>query len=832
MGFKLLLTTAIFVIASCTLSAQRYLEMIASGDYPVTEIIETAEAYFEGKDKGRGSGYKQFKRWEYNAIRSVKENGFLPSIPEQLSELQRYNAYLNETASSRQALNDNWQELGPSSWSATTSWNPGVGRITGIAIDPANEDHIIIGANTGGVWRTVDGGQNWLPLGDTFTNLTVYSVAMHPTNSNTYYFGSGNGLIFESTDAGATWSPKGSAGNDYVNKIVINPTNTDMMFATSDYSGIYRSVDAGNSWTKVVASESYGYDIEFKPNDVSTVYVTGTGFHKSTDGGATFTTIPGFNGGVKMIGVSEDDPDRVYLLEANGGSFGAFYVSTDSGSSFTELNHSGRNYFGYDTNGFESGGQAPRDMDVAVNPSNADEVHIAGVLTWRSLNGGVDFTCTSDWIPNAAANANIGYCHADVDLLMFYGETLYTGTDGGIFKAENTTNLTANYYEDITTGIGIRQFYRIGISQSANVVVTGGSQDNGTSFYTEAAGWRDWLGADGMEGFIDKNNTNVMYGTTQGGQLYRTDNAASTYTGLSEPGQGGGNWVTPFEQDPIVTNTVYVGYNRIHKSANKGNTWTTISQNFGSNIEELKIAPSNNQIMYATNGGSVYKTEDGGASNWELMMNLGGTISSIAVHPTKPYKIAVATTGNLKVYVSNDGGDTWENYKLNLPNFSARAVVWDDNGADGLYLGMNYGIYYIDEGLTEWQPFSNNLPNVIVNELEVNTVTGTLYAGTYGRGLWVSPLAEASVLGTSDNAFASGIVLHPNPANNEFTIETQVPIGGDVRLYDVTGKLVRFIKDVEISRNKKFDITDLNPGIYFVRINSERGTATKKLLKN
>ena len=184
------------------------------------------------------------------------------------------------------------------------------------------------------------------------------------------------------------------------------------------------------------------------------------------------------------------------------------------------------------------------------------------------------------------------------------------------------------------------------------------------------------------------------------------------------------------------------------------------------------------------------------------------------------------------MYVSNDGGDTWENYKLNLPNFSARAVVWDDNGADGLYLGMNYGIYYIDEGLTEWQPFSNNLPNVIVNELEVNTVTGTLYAGTYGRGLWVSPLAEASVLGTSDNAFASGIVLHPNPANNEFTIETQVPIGGDVRLYDVTGKLVRFIKDVEISRNKKFDITDLNPGIYFVRINSERGTATKKLLKN
>ena len=69
-----------------------------------------------------------------------------------------------------------------------------------------------------------------------------------------------------------------------------------------------------------------------------------------------------------------------------------------------------------------------------------------------------------------------------------------------------------------------------------------------------------------MEGFVDKDNTNTMYGTSQGGQLYRTDNGANSQTGLSEPGPGGGNWVTPFEQDPITTNTIYVGYNAIYKS--------------------------------------------------------------------------------------------------------------------------------------------------------------------------------------------------------------------------------------------------------------------------
>ncbi|MFT4670499.1 MAG: hypothetical protein ACI9HJ_002080 [Ulvibacter sp.] len=61
------------------------------------------------------------------------------------------------------------------------------------------------------------------------------------------------------------------------------------------------------------------------------------------------------------------------------------------------------------------------------------------------------------------------------------------------------------------------------MSKSPNIVVSGGSQDNGTSLYTAANGWKDWLGADGMESFVDKGNLNTMYGTTQGGDLFRTD---------------------------------------------------------------------------------------------------------------------------------------------------------------------------------------------------------------------------------------------------------------------------------------------------------------------
>ncbi len=829
MRFKLLLIT-ILLFGSFASQAQEYLRMIDAGTYKVQEVIDSAESYFANRDKGRGTGYKQFKRWEYNALRRVKEDGYLPTTQERLFELQEWNAYLNETAANRSVLPDNWQELGPKSWNATSGWNPGVGRLTGLAIDEGDANHMIVGANTGGVWRTTDGAQTWTPLSDYFSNLSVYSVAIDPSDSDTYYFGSTSGNIFKSTDAGATWTLLATIGSSAVNKILINPNNTNMIFASADNAGVYRSIDGGLTWLIAVA-DTKGYDIEFKPGDVSVVYASGSGFHKSIDGGLTFTTITGFSNGAKMIGVSADDANVVYVLEASGGKFGGFYTSSNSGDSFTKLNHGSLNFFGYSTVGDDNSGQAPRDMAIAVNPTDVNEVHIAGILTWRSTNGGVNFSCTSDWIPGNAASQNIGYCHADVDDLQFNGTSLYAITDGGVFRASNTGTVNANYYEDLTDGLGIRQFYKIGVTQSADVIVSGGAQDNGTSFYTAAGGWKDWLGADGMESFIDKTNSNLFYGTTQGGQLYRSSNGGNTYANINEPGSGGGNWVTPFEQDPITENAMYVGYNIIYKSTTFGGSWTAVSQNFGGNLNNLKIAQSNNQIMYASRGPFLYKTTDGGATDWVQTTLPGGTINSIAIHPSNPNKIAVAIGTINRVMVSEDGGDTWINYKKNLPNFSAFAVVWDDNGNDGLYLGMDYGIYYIDNTFTDWQPYSNLLPNVYVNELEINKIDGLLYAATYGRGLWASPLVTG-VAGIEDRISASNVSLYPNPTSSEFTIALPIAMKAEIRVFDISGKLLIFKDEATISNKHMVNVSSLSKGTYFVRINSEEGTVTKKLLVN
>ncbi|MBV1922901.1 MAG: hypothetical protein KUG68_02615, partial [Flavobacteriaceae bacterium] len=742
----LFIFTLLFVFTTSSYS-QQYKDMIDSGTYTVFEIQEVAEAYFEVKGTGKGSGYKQFKRWEYNSLHSMNESGFLTTKEIQLKEFFRNNKNQNRLVDS-----SNWEELGPTTWNSTSGWNPGVGRITSFSVDPDDQDHIIVGSPSGGVWRTVNGGTTWNVLTDNFINIDVYSLAIHPTVKTTYFWGSTSGIIFVSYDSGGTWTQLVNLAGGDVNKILIHPNTPNTMFCTVASGGVFRSTNAGATWSSTLTSESTGYDIEFKPGDTNTVYATGNSFYKSTNGGASFSQVssPFTSGQTKMIGVSPDDATVVYVVEENNGIFGGFYKSTNSGGSFTELTHA-KNYFGYSETGNDSSGQAPRDMDIVVSPVDVDEVHIAGIHTWRSLDGGANFTISSFWSEGGANSLNVGYCHADVDIMEFVGSNLYVGSDGGLYiNTDSDGTINTSFYTDLTAGLGIRQFYKIGVSQTDPELIVGGSQDNGSSFYNTSGNWFDWLGADGMENFIDKNNSNIFYGTSQGGVLYKSTNGGASYSGLSEPGSG--NWVTPFEQDPITQNVIYVGYDRVYKSTNGGSSWSAISQDFGLNMDYLKIAPSNNQVMYGSVDGNLYKTSDGGATNWSTLSGYGGSfINDIAIHPSDPDRVAIATNSSDKVYISDDGGATWSAKRLNLPNFSVFALVWEDVAENRLFAGMNYGIYYIGDFDAQWQLFANNLPNVRVYEMEINTANGMLYAGTYGRGVFRSSLPCAATFDTALN---------------------------------------------------------------------------------
>ena len=981
-NFSFLAFSILFCLLSNSnyISAQQYLKMIDEGVHTVFEIQKEAERYFENTDKGKGTGYKQYKRWEYNALRMMNEEGYLKSDEQYIKEYEQLMAQRLKDGSHNSRNGDFWEDLGPTYWNATSSWNPGVGRVTGFSVDPDDHNHVIIGAQTGGVWRTTDGGQNWTPLNDFYSNMTVYSTAIDPKDKDVYYFGSSAGRIYKSFNAGQSWSQVGVAGNSLVNKILINPFNTDILFASSQNSGVFRSDDGGFTWRPLIDDNS-GHDIEFKPDDPFTIYATGSGFHISNDGGETFSRLPSittnvelleiinpssisgyhfvvensfspgripvpsypdslqaemavyidiagsaseacqdaqnaedlegkiviirrgncsfadkvlkaqsygavavivvnneggspiamgggnaainipavmiardfgqilintvrtrsataklqqpksqndrFRSGAKMIAVTPANPNVVYVLEADGSRFGGLYKSIDAGQTFERLDHTNKNYFGYSTNADDDRGQAPRDMDIAVHPKNENEVHIGGILSWLSTDGGLTFRASSDWIPNRAANANRGYNHADIDIMEFVGDTLYLGTDGGFFRAVNSGVISKDMFEDLSTGLGIRQFYRIGISQTNPARISGGSQDNGTSIFTYSDGWRDWLGADGMETFFSIANPDVVYGTSQNGGLYRSTTAGQTYSNLSIPDAGSGNWITPFEHDPWFGGVIYAGYDRVYKSEDGGNNWITISPVFSARLDEMKISPADNNIIYASHNTVLHRTLNGG-QNWTQLSGYSGRVNYISCHPRDPNTVAIATNASAKVFISRNNGSTWTAYRLNLPDISALSIVWVDNDYNGLYLGTNFGIYYTDDRFDEWILFNNQLPNVQVNELEINYLENKIYAGTYGRGLWVSNLFEAEPNKVIDDKL-NAIKVYPNPANEIIHISWDEQIPADIRVFNIHGKLVMDYRN-QIINSYQLNISNLSAGQYFLECRTPLGIETRKII--
>ncbi len=723
--------------------AQRYLEMIDSGTYPLAAIQKEAEAYFDVVGRGQGSGYKPFKRWEYVALMELDDTGVKIPNFELAKRARDYRRAERQQRSQSSGFGGDWKQLGPTYSIASSSWSPGLGRITSIGIDVNNLNHLIVGSPTGGVWKSTTGGNSWTPISDEFSSIDIYALEISPYNNQQYLWGSTGGKIFRSLDGGASWTTTGNlTGGGKVSRIQYHPTDPDIVYAVSESNGLFRSTNKGSTWTAVAGvSGMVGYDVEFKPGDPNTIYFSGISVYRSTNGGSSFSQIGGFgtaNNNYKRMGVSPANPNVVYVLEAQGGKFGGFYKSNDSGASYNKLIAGDTiNYLGYSEIGDDDKGQAPRNMDIAVHPLNANQVHIGGVHTWKSINGGVSFELSSYWVPGTAAALGVGYNHADIDILKFAGNNLLVGTDGGFFISTDE----AASFEDHSSGLSIKELYKIGVSKSNPNVVTGGSQDNGTMVMRGAnRAFLDWLGADGMETFVDWNNANILYGTSQYGSMYRSTNQGSSRSDISKPLDTDGAWVTPFEQDPQVSTTIYVAFADVWKSTDSGDSWEQISTFDNGNMSQMKLAPSDNQRIYLARGSSLFTTANGGTT-WTTTASGWGTnsISYIAVHPQNPQRLVVVTSSN--VYHSMDAGATWTTIGAGLPSGAKYCATWENTGKNGIYVGgFGYVSYTNDDLAGQWVGFFDGLPNARVYELEINYLSNTIFAGSYGRGLWESQL--------------------------------------------------------------------------------------------
>ncbi len=747
--------------------AQNWAEMKSNPNANFYDIKNAFDEYWKDKNIDEpGKGYKAFKRWEYFVEQRVYPSGNLSLLN---LTTKNYEAFLKSNAPSAQRVINSANMIASTTWTAvgpmgamTGSANNGLPRKAGrdnfVTFHPTNLNTFWVGAPAGGVWETTNNGASWTILNSSLSHIGCTDLVVDPTNTNVMYLATGDGYagdtpsfgIFKSTNAGASWAATGLTFNINANvtirKIIIHPTSTQTLLAATS-NGIYRTVNGGTNWTQINTVNTY--DLEFKPGDPNTVYASGASFYLSTNGGVTFSIISNgitTSGAVrKNIAVTPADPTVVYCVSALSSNFGlqGVYKSVNSGVSFT-LMASTPDLLANNCTGTGTGGQGWYDLAIAVSPLNADEVMVGGINHWRSTNGGTNWTNIGCW---NSTSANPPYVHADVHDIDYRSDgVIYSANDGGIYF------YTGSAWTDITANRNIAQIYRIGCSSlSPNRWITG-HQDNGSNLYTGLA-YQAKLAGDGMDCQIDRTNDNYLIATNPNGNHAYSSNAGTSWSySTFSPAQNGA-WVTPIKQDPTVATRYYSGRTQLYVSNNSAVSFSALPATGGSgSIVEFAIAPSNNQIIYVLHSGSIRKTIDGGTT-WT---NVTGTVpvgsgapTYICVKPTDPNTAWVTLTGysaGNKVFKTTNGGTSWTNVSTNLPNIPNNCIVYEPGTSDRVYVGMDVGVYYLDNSNANWTLYNIGLPNTVISELEISPAAPTkLRAATYGRGVYEVDVVPSSL---------------------------------------------------------------------------------------
>lgn len=821
--------------------SQEWQDKMADPNVNFYEVLNSYEKQFEGKSYERGNGMKQFLRWKYFTEPRVYPSGnrmnSVSAYEEKIKFEKQNNFQRNKTA--------NWQPLGPVTWTSS-SYNPGNGRINAVRVDPNDSNRIYVGTPAGGCWKTTDGGQTWNPISDNLPVIGVTDIAINPNNSNEIYIATGDGFsgttysigVLKSIDQGATWNATNlnffRSQSVRSRRLAINPLDPSILWVATN-AGLFKTRDGGNSWVSVLSGDVR--NVKIKPGDTSVVYASTDQFYRSTDGGNTFSLSTGIANASSInrmeIAITNANANYVYAVTGSqsDASFEGLYLSINSGASFTKMSSS-PNILAGASSGNGSGGQSWYDLAIAANHQNANEVYVGGINVWRSTNAGVNWTIKSHW----TYPSNIGYTHADIHALEWYNGKIYCGSDGGVFSSTDN----GDNWNNLSDGLQISQFYQMASTEANSEILMGGTQDNGC-FYRDATGnWDHILGGDGMNVVIDRTNPNIVYYSWQNGGIHVSYNGGATGTNTTGSIRSveNGAWVTPFVQDPVSSVTMYSGFENVWKTTNRGASWSSISNFSGSNtIRQLKVAPSNNNYIYvAFNDNRIYRTTNGG-NNWSLV-NSGlpnRVITDIEIHPSYEDSIWVSFSGyfiSSKVFVSGNAGTNWSNLSSNMPNLPVNDLAYD-TVMHRIYAGTDIGVYYQQTATSlGWFDYNTGLPNVIVNELEINYGTDKIRAATYGRGMWETNLERPLSTGiNSIESIKEEFSLSPNPGKDYTLLSWENNAPRRINLIDTKGRIIRRLIPNN-GKSMRIDLSDLPTGLYFIEVENNRQLVSLKLIKN
>jgi len=753
-----------------TIDNPYWIEMMNDRSVNFYQTQRAFELYWQNRTIEKGSGWKVFKRWEWQAQQEIDAQGNFPdtdmedAAKEKLIQYEnlKYQTYTPGIGMGTATCmtKGNWKPVGPINLPINnTGQNNGMGRVNAIGLHPKDSNIIFAGAAAGGIWKTTNGGVTWNIFSDSLPTLGVSAIAIDPVNSDTMYFGSGDrdagdalGYgVYKSTDGGKTWAQSTTGmGNREVGRLIIDPKNRAVLLAGCD-NGIYRSTDYGANWT-LTYSGGFMKDIIFNAYNTQQVYATRNGlFYRSINNGSTWTQItsglPTAGVSRAVIDVNPNNASLVYLWMANGSVNQGFYVSRDSGVTFSTQSTS-PNLHDYSTNGSGTAGQAWYNKDMVTDPTDEAVIYVAGVNIFKSIDTGKTWKIVAYWVNEVHAdNHEMQRCPIT--------KRIYTANDGGLYYTADTGATWVN----ISSGIAAAQIYKMGASRTDKDKLIVGFQDNGTGNYNGS--WYTTYGGDGMDCEVDQTDSRYSYGELYYGDVFRVYNvnqqgkiAGNGTNGITESGA----WVTPITLKEGSGNTMYIGYKNIWRSTNIRNTaasvtWTKISNSLGGsnsiNFTALESSIADPDVLYASRSGSLYRSDDINAatpSYTTLTQPIAGTVSAIETDPTIAGSVYIGISN--RVYRSLNKGATWTQVNVNLPS-NVQCVLLDTSSpTKGIYVGtQRSGVWYTDTTMSAWRYFSNGLPATVnVTDLELyyenkpDCKCHILYGSTYNRGVWKSSI--------------------------------------------------------------------------------------------
>jgi photosystem II stability/assembly factor-like uncharacterized protein len=570
------------------------------------------------------------------------------------------------------------------------------GRVA--AIDAVREGKrltVYVGAASGGVWKSVNGGTTYKPVFDKQPVQSIGAVAVDPKNPKTVWVGTGEAWtrnsvsvgdgVYKSTDGGDNWTNTGLKDSEHIAKILVDPSNTDTVYACatgklwsdSDERGVYKTTDGGKTWAKVLkgANASTGCSmISLDRQNPKTIYAgmwdfrrrgwtfrsggenenapSASGLFKSTDGGASWTELgeqsakglPAKPWGRVAVTVAPSKPNVVYAFIQAVAPRDGLYRSDDGGRTWAALDRSQNMiwrpfYF----------------ANLIVDPKDENKVYKPDLSLIVSNDGGQSFSNIS------------GGAHGDFhDVWVDPNNTdhLITGDDGGLWYSYDGGN---KWWK--AQNLPVSQFYHVSVDMDTPYHIYGGLQDNsswvGDSQYPGGitnSRWENMYGGDGFWMFTDPSDPDYIYAESQGGEIGRVNRKTHESRGIKplphyKEGKLRYNWNTPVHVSPTQKGTIYIGAQFLFRSRDQGQTWERVSPDLTTNDPEKQK-----------------QEESGGVTVDNSAAEMHTTIYSISESPKNPNLVWAGTDdGNLQI--TRDGGKTWTNVVGNVKGLPKNAWV-------------------------------------------------------------------------------------------------------------------------------------------------------------